>query len=306
MSLSAGSLFTGFGGADLGVIQAGLVPAWGVELDPRVAEVARWNMPSPHKMTIANILDLNPSDFPAVDFLHASPPCPSFSRANQNIGETSADIALADSVSRFITHHLPRFFTLENVPPYRRSASFKRICNTLQRCGYWFVAEVRDVADFGIPQNRSRLFLRARRDGKMIPPLSVQPWAEGWYAAVIHLLPALPPSQLPRWQQRRWERRRVRGVYYLLGGGNSNTTSVTSLPRPAHLPAFTITAHSDDWRVGDEEENFWRVTPTVLAALMTFPTNYILPPTQSLAVYGLGNAVPPQMMRQIVESLVGG
>ena len=35
------SLFSGFGLADIGALQAGCELAWGVELDPQVAEVSR-------------------------------------------------------------------------------------------------------------------------------------------------------------------------------------------------------------------------------------------------------------------------
>jgi len=37
------SLFTGGGGADIGAMQAGLCPVWGVEMDSRIAEHARAN-----------------------------------------------------------------------------------------------------------------------------------------------------------------------------------------------------------------------------------------------------------------------
>ena len=35
------SLFTGLGGADIGAMQAGLTPIWGVEVDPNIANVAK-------------------------------------------------------------------------------------------------------------------------------------------------------------------------------------------------------------------------------------------------------------------------
>lgn len=299
--MNAGTIFTGLGGSDLGLQQAGVCPVWGIEISPGVAEVAKWNMPAQHKMVVADVRHVNPADLPPVDFLHASPPCPSFSLAKRGGAETELDVALADAICKFIDHHRPHFFTLENVPAYRRSQSFQHICQTLHQCGFAFVADVLDAASYGIPQNRNRLFLRARRDGEMIPSLSPAPRQIGWYEAIAPLLSTLPKSGLAPWQELRWERRQQSGMH-LVGGGNSQKEAVTGRPRPAHLPAFTVTASSGDWRIGDGK-TFWRVTPRALAALMTFPDSYTLPPTSKRAARGLGNAVPPSMMRQIASSL---
>jgi site-specific DNA-cytosine methylase len=37
------SLFTGGGGADLGALEAGLRPIWGIEHDPKIVRVAQTN-----------------------------------------------------------------------------------------------------------------------------------------------------------------------------------------------------------------------------------------------------------------------
>jgi DNA (cytosine-5)-methyltransferase 1 len=115
------SLFSGFGGADLAAIAAGLNPIWAVEYEADIAAVYRDNLGD--HVTVADILTLDPKDFERPDFLHASPPCPNFSNAKANGEETEHDIALAQKVADFVTVLLPDFFTLENVYQYRESKS---------------------------------------------------------------------------------------------------------------------------------------------------------------------------------------
>lgn len=142
-----GSLFTGFGGADIGAIDAGLTPLWGVEYDAKIAAVANGNL-GDHIHT-TNILDCDPADFAAVDVLHASPPCPSFSAAKANGAETALDIALAQKVADFVTTLRPGIFTLENVWAYRNSKSWRLIEDALYGAGYWLNIEHVNCADFG-------------------------------------------------------------------------------------------------------------------------------------------------------------
>ncbi len=192
-----GSLFSGFGGADIGAKAAGLDLAWGVELLPEIAEVANINLG--RHVKVANILDCKPSDFDRVDVLHASPPCPNFSVAKANGAETALDTALAAKVAEFVTVLQPEVFTLENVMEYRKSRSWAAIENALYKAGYWLNIEVVNSADYGVPQTRKRMIVRAARGG-WVPHLPHPvPWI-GWYAAIEDILHTLPDSQFAPWQ----------------------------------------------------------------------------------------------------------
>lgn len=230
------SLFTGGGGADIGAKAAGLELAWGVELMPEIAEVANANLG--RHVKVANILDCTPSDFDRVDVLHASPPCPNFSVAKANGAETALDTALAAKVAEFVTVLRPEVFTLENVMEYRKSRSWAAIEDALYSAGYWLNIEIVNFADFGVPQTRRRMIVRAIRGG-WVPHLPQPvPWV-GWYAAIEDILHTLPESQFANWQLARLPEE---SKTMLVAQGSYGDVLVMA---PEDKPSFTITANSN-------------------------------------------------------------
>jgi DNA (cytosine-5)-methyltransferase 1 len=194
------SLFSGGGLAEVGLKAAGLTPLWGVEYDPAIAGVYAANH-GPHII----VGDVRVVDFAALarpDLLWASPPCPSFSVAKTDRGETETDREIAAAVIRALTVLRPAAFVLENVEGYVHSDSYRAICAALDGLDYWRDAEVVNAADLGTPQTRRRLILRARAGGWM---QAHRPWPapvawRGWYAAIEDLIPTLPDSAFAPWQ----------------------------------------------------------------------------------------------------------
>jgi DNA (cytosine-5)-methyltransferase 1 len=229
------TLFTGGGGVDLGMRAAGIETAWGIEYDPAIAEVARANG-SP--VTVADVLEADPRRFERVDVLHASPPCPNFSSAKVGAQETAHDVALAGAVCRFIETLTPQVFTLENVYAYRLARGFKRILATLQRSGYWVAFSHVNSADYGVPQTRRRLILRAVRHGLVAPLPAPEPWV-GWYASIADLIDELPESQFAPWQLERLPEA-FRSLLVANGGFRGEVVT-----REQGEPSFTVTANTN-------------------------------------------------------------
>lgn len=210
-SLTGASLFTGGGLADLGMMGAGIDMRWGIE---HHAETARWcERAFGHPVRAVDIRHADPADFEAVDVLHASPSCPSFSVAKTGGVETENDKELARAMIRFIRALQPRVVTLENVWGYRRSYSWLILWFALREMGYGLGVWHLNSADYGVPQTRRRMIVAAVRDGQddVSPPpkthtptgdLFARRWV-GWYEAIEDLVPTCPPSQLASWQRDR-------------------------------------------------------------------------------------------------------
>jgi DNA (cytosine-5)-methyltransferase 1 len=215
MDPTAATLFSGGGGADIGLSAAGFDVLWGIENDNDIARVARENGLN---IYTADVTQEDPNEYSDVDVLHASPPCPNFSVAKTGGEETDEDVSLADATARFIRGISPGLFTLENVWGYRKSRSWQLIRNCLTAEGYDWNAWRLNAANWGVPQTRKRMIVCARKGGprpKKPPSTHAEDPQEGglfgddlnewigWHEAVEDLIPDLPETQLADWQKER-------------------------------------------------------------------------------------------------------
>jgi len=308
------SLCSGFGLMDVGAEQAGYEPVWGVEVDPQLAEVAEANLK--HSIYSQSMIDFNWSKADRPDHLHISPPCQNASVANAKKGETDLDMAIAQSCCEALEYYQPDSFTLENVRGYQRFAAFQLIVDKLWSLGYWVNADVLNAADFGVPQDRDRLIVRAVKGGFPLP-LAHTTKRIGWYDAIADLIPSLPDSSFAQWQLDRLPEMYKTAVQSLTQNqcgnklkafavnGTANDRGSTVTVVDADKPIFTIGASQDKRPVRSWLENgrVVALNSRCLARLQTLPNWYELPEKASLAGKGIGNGVPCLMGQRIMEAI---
>ncbi len=226
----------------------------GCEIDPKIAAAARLNG---FDVRVADVCQVDYGSLPPADHLHASPSCKHASQANTNGGETNEDRAAADAVCQAIRAHQGTTFSLENVWGYRTFESFKRILAALHACG--FVVDFRHInaADYGVPQTRKRLILRAVRGRDRVPPLHPThrkggdmfhlPWI-GWYSAIVDLIPTLPATEPAPWQLARLPAElRETMLFAQNDSQDQHGNSYGATGRTADDPALTIGTNSAGW-----------------------------------------------------------
>jgi len=218
-ALTFGSYFSGGGLADVGAVQAGFTAVFAVEGDPgnwaqsmRIADAYEANLGA-HVVRKA-VQDVDPATLPAVDWFHASPVCKNASVANQNAGEKDVDIVTAQATAAYIAEHRPRFVTIENVWGYRKFEAWHLIARELTAQGYQFRVDHINMADYGVPQTRQRMWVTAVLNGNRLgllpqthekepmPSLFGQglPRWVSWYEAIADLIPTLPDTEFAPWQ----------------------------------------------------------------------------------------------------------
>ena len=299
-------LCSGGSGATRGALDAGLTPLWGIE---NVDEIAQVSSDNGFHVVTADATTVDPAGYERPGVLHASLPCPNFSPAKMGGKETAEDIALALATVRFIEALEPRVFTLENVWRYRRSESWRLIQDALNRTGYWTDVHHLNSADFGVPQTRKRMIVRAARPGWLPPLPAPVPWV-GWYQAIEDLLPGLSDSAFAPWQLKRGVQDMLdqaclfaQGSYDHTDAGNERNAQPIGR-RTATEPAFTVSANSNMQGMRAFLAIPGRVvkmSPRCLARFQSVPDDYVLPENDALAVRVIGNMVPPLMMQRLLE-----
>ena len=168
-------LFAGIGGIRLGFDQAfqnEIKTVFVSEWDDKAVETYRANFNS-NVNIVGDITTVDEKNIPEHDILLAGFPCQAFSLAGRKKGFEDARGTLFFDVARIVKYHKPKVVFCENVKNlvnHDRGRTFKIIKNILEELGYRVFYKVLNSKDFGVPQNRERIYIVAFRTD--IAPLS--------------------------------------------------------------------------------------------------------------------------------------
>lgn len=153
------SLFSGIGGFELGFPDEFDCVGYS-ETNKHALQIYRY-----HFRTHRNYGDATriiPRDLPEFDLLVAGFPCQAFSIAGKRLGFKDARGTLFFEIARILRDRRPRYFLLENVGGLLSHAggeTFVAIVEILADIGYRVQWQVLNSKDFGVPQNRERVFI---------------------------------------------------------------------------------------------------------------------------------------------------
>ncbi|MFB8792584.1 MAG: DNA cytosine methyltransferase [Potamolinea sp.] len=173
-------LFAGAGGLTLGFEQAGFDVLASVELDPIHCATHEFNFPfwsilcrSVVETTAEQIRKQSDIGNREIDVVFGGPPCQGFSMIGKRDIDDSRN-ALVFHFIRLVLELKPKFFVMENVRGMALGNHKKfllEIISEFQSNGYE-VAEkyqILNAANYGVPQNRERLFIFGCRQGLHLP-----------------------------------------------------------------------------------------------------------------------------------------
>ena len=162
------SLFSGCGGLDLGFERAGFDIPIADEINPTVHQTYRANHPRTTLLT-DDIRRLRADDLPDdIDGIIGGPPCQSWSEAGAQRGIDDTRGQLFFDYIRILEAKRPKFFLAENVNGMladRHADAVRRIIDRFNQCGYDVTINRADAKDYGVAQERKRIFyIGFRRD----------------------------------------------------------------------------------------------------------------------------------------------
>lgn len=137
------------------------------EIDKYASAVYKYHFPE-HR-NYGDATAIIPDELPDFDFLIAGFPCQAFSIAGKRQGFNEARGTLFFEIARVLSHKRPGHFLLENVKGLDSHESGKtvgEIFRILGELGYFVEKTVLNSKDYGVPQNRERVFFIGHLGGE--------------------------------------------------------------------------------------------------------------------------------------------
>ena len=225
MSVPLLSFFTGGGFLDLGFEQAGFDIVWTNEIDPAFAEMYKHGMSAWRKsvgstradFAISNrksITDLRPDEVleegfgkckPNIFGIIGGPPCKDFSVGGKNGGAEGQHGRLTQVFVDLICGIRPDFFLIENVPGLSKVKKHRGFLDSIvdqlehPNIGYLTGQRILSSLEFGVPQDRDRLFLIGISSSLVERVMGMKPITgnESWFPWPVPVYPGAKNSPWP-------------------------------------------------------------------------------------------------------------
>ena len=167
-------LFAGIGGIRLGfdnVFGNEIETVFVCEWDEKAQETYKANFHDDFEIA-GDITKISESEVPEFDICLAGFPCQAFSIAGRKQGfdddyKGTCRGTLFLDVARICEHHKPKVIFCENVKGlyiHDKGRTYKIIKKTFENLGYTVFDKILNSKDFGVPQNRERIYIVAFRN----------------------------------------------------------------------------------------------------------------------------------------------
>lgn len=163
MRPTAVSMFSGCGGADLGLVQAGFEVVWANDFNDDACDTYESNIGPIHR---GDVTLITPPQVENLDVLIAGFPCQPFSNAGSRKGVADPRGMLVEQTFKFIQTLNPKVVVFENVRGLLSSRIdgkplIEYIRDRLETLGYAMEHRLLNFSHYGVPQNRIRVVIVA-------------------------------------------------------------------------------------------------------------------------------------------------
>ena len=290
------SLFAGIGGFDLALNRLGHTCVWANEWDKYAADI--YDKQFTNRCDRRDIASVSTSEIPDHDLLVGGFPCQAFSIAGKRRGFDDTRGTLFFEIARILKDKKPKYFILENVKgllSHDGGNTFKTIISTLTELGYDLQWQVLNSKNFGVPQNRERVFIVGHIRGERRP--EVFPIGES--NEVFN-----EQNQISATLDSNYHK-----------GANWNRTFINQLNNPTHSndrvygdsgvsPSLnTMQGGRRQPKIAIQEKKIRRLTPLECELLQGFPDGWTEGLSDTQRYKCLGNAVTVNVVYEIAKRL---
>lgn len=295
-------LFAGIGGIRLGVEQAfgSIDCVFTSEIDKYAVTTYKANFRDAN--IFGDIKQIDENDVPDHDILLAGFPCQPFSQAGLKKGFTDTRGTLFFDIERILLAKQPKAFLLENVKQLKghdKGRTFQTIIDHLNKAGYKVFYEILKARDFGVPQNRERIYIVGFLDHSInfeFPKPTNLPTRVGDILDDVVDEKYTISDKLWSGHKRRKELNKLNGKGFGYGLFNKESAYTNTISARYYKDGSEIL-------IEQENKNPRKLTPREACRLQGFPEDYIIPVSDAQAYKQFGNSVAVPVIKAIATEI---
>lgn len=300
-------LFAGIGGIRLGFQQGfkGCIEfVFSSELDKFAQQTYYANF---NEKPNGDITKIEAKDIPSHDIILAGFPCQAFSVAGLKKGFEDTRGTLFFDVARIAKYHRPKLIFLENVKGFKnhdKGNTFAIIKKTLEDLDYRVYADILNAKNFGVPQNRERIYIiailndfnqNAVIDFHALKKINKPSKVGDILQDTINDKYTISDKLWAGHQRRKQEhQKKGNGFGYSLFTHNSDYTSTISA---------RYYKDGSEILIEQKDKNPRKLTPREAGNLQGFPKDFIIPVSDNQAYKQFGNSVAVPVICSLAEHI---
>lgn len=291
-------LFAGIGGIRLGFEQAfeEVHCVFTSEIDKFAVQTYQANFDN--EIVHGDITKIATKDIPQHDILLAGFPCQPFSQAGLKKGFNDTRGTLFFDIERILLEKKPKAFLLENVKQLKGhdgGRTLETILEHLKLAGYEIHCQVLKARDFGVPQNRERIyivgFLKHGLPFKFPQPLQIRTRVSDILEKNVAEKYTIS-DKLWEGHQRRKVENKLKGKGFGFGLFDENSEYTNTISARYYKDGSEIL-------IAQADKNPRKLSPREASRLQGFPKNYQIVVSDVQAYKQFGNSVSVPVIKAI-------
>lgn len=312
-------LFAGIGGMRLGFQKNDGVCVFSSEFEKNAQETYSNNF---GEFPFGDITKISPKDIPDHDILIGGFPCQPFSHAGLKLGIDDTRGTLFYNIAKILEHKRPKFALLENVKgliSHDNGHTLNIILKTLTSLGYKCIIDdvvinsnsptklkkeaskmVLRSVDFGVPQNRQRIYIVLWRKDLNVNFKYPEPRKN---KVLVGSILEENPDKKYTISDKLWEGHKNRKIKNKLSGKGFGYGIVNEESEYTNTISARYYKDGSEILVEQKGKNPRKLTPREASRLQGFPKNFIINKSDVQAYKQFGNSVSVPVIEAIAKEI---